>query len=91
MSAYPKLTPRWWLVPGRERISQRIDVMKYPDWPESAAVPVVETWDPYWRKCETLNLSGDVVVAESNGMGQERDLRTVATCAELTSAWGTRR
>lgn len=91
-----ELTPRWWLVPGQEHTSQRIDVMKYPDWPELAAVPVVETWTPFWRKYETLNLSGDVVVSETEGGGsagirRTRGPHTVSAFSELTSIWGTRR
>lgn len=87
----PETPNGWWLVPDRPKTSQRIDVTTYPDWPELAAVPVVVTWDPYWRKYETLNLSGDVVVSESDSMGRERIRLTVASSAELTSAFGTRR
>lgn len=93
--SYPELTARWWLVPGRERVAQRIDVLKYPDAPEWPLIIQVETWNPWWRQFETLNLSGDVVVSVKDSMGRElmplRGPCTVAASAELTSLWGTRR
>jgi hypothetical protein len=95
VSALPERTWRFWHVPGQERTCQRIDVVKYPEWPELAAVPVVETWTPWSRLYETLNLSGDVVVSVKDSMGREltplHGPCAVTLLAESTSPWSTRR